>query len=95
MSLIDELKKYKEPESKKIYDELFKTTSEHKYYSLGVAQGIYFIYNAINEYNKKGIVLSNAELMQVIRECTELDENISCHFIRMLKDIKKWIKLDL
>jgi len=88
MSLIDELKKYKEPESKKIHDELFKTTSEYKYYSFGIAQGIYFIYNAINEYNKRGIVLSNAELMQVIRECTKLDENISGHFIRMLKDIK-------
>ena len=55
MSLIDGLKKYKEPESKKIHDELFKTTSEHKYYSFGIAQGIYFIYNAINEYNKKGL----------------------------------------
>ena len=59
MSLIDELKRYKEPESKKIHDELFKTTSEHKYYSFGIAQGMYFIYHTINEYNKKEIVLSN------------------------------------
>jgi len=36
----------------------------------------------------KEIVLSNVEFMQVIRECAKLDENISGHFIRMLKDIK-------
>lgn len=88
MSLLDELRKYKEPESKKIHDELFQTTSEHKYYTYGVAQGIYFIYSTINEYNKKGFVLSNTELMQVIKTCAGTDEKINVHFIRMLKDIE-------
>jgi len=89
MSFVDEmLKKYKDPESKKIHEELFQTTSEHKYYSFGVAHGMYFIYNTINEYNKKGIALSNIELMQVIRECANLNENLAGHFIRMLKDIE-------
>ena len=69
MDLKEWIKINKKLESTQIHEELFQTTSEHKYYQFGVAHGMYFIYNAINEYNKKGIVLSNIELMQVIRIC--------------------------
>jgi len=89
MSWLDDLKKYKEPESKKIHDELFQTTSEYKYYTYGVAQGMYSIYNALNEYNKRGISLANTELMQVIKSCSIADEKINTHFIRLLKDIEE------
>lgn len=82
------LRKYKDPESKKIHDELFQTTSEYKYYTYGVAHGMYIICNVLNEYNKKEISLTNIELMQVIRSCANMDEKISGHFIRMLKDLE-------
>ena len=88
LDLKDMIKRYTKLESEQIHEELFQTTSQHKYYQFGVAHGLYFIYNTINEYNKKGIVLSNVELMQVIRECANLNENLAGHFIRMLKDIK-------
>ena len=89
MSFVNEiLKKYKKPESNKIHDELFQTTSEYKYYTYGVAQGMYFIYNTLNEYNKKEISLTNTELMRVIRNCASTDEKFNDYFIRMLKNIE-------
>ena len=89
MSFVDEiLKRHKEPESKKIHDELFQTTSEYKYYTYGVAQGMYFVYSTVNEYNKKGITLTNIELMQVIKSCASTNEKSNGHFIRMLMDIE-------
>ena len=89
MDLREFIKAHKKLESEQIHEELFQTTSEHKYYSFGVAHGLYFIYNTINEYNKKGIVLSNDELMQVIKTCANFNENLNGHFIRMLKDVKE------
>lgn len=88
MDLKEFIKGRKKLESEQIHEELFKTTSEHKYYSFGVAHGMYFIYNTIHEYSKKGIVLSNIELLQIIRECANLNESLTGHFVRMLKDIK-------
>lgn len=88
MDLRELVNAHRKLESDKIHEELFQTSLEHKYYSFGVAHGMYFIYNTINEYNKKGIVLSNIELMQVIRDCANSSENLAGHFVRMLKDIK-------
>ncbi len=85
---MDFKERFKKLESEKIHEELFQRTTEYKYYEFGVAQGMYFIYNTIKEYDKKGFNLKNNELMQVIKNCASTNEKISNLFIRMLKDIK-------
>lgn len=78
----------KELESSKIHEELFQTTTEHKYYSFGVAQGMYMIYKSINDCDKKGFTLTNSELMQIIKEVVKNDYRIEDNFTRLLKDIE-------
>ena len=48
---IDDFRNYKKiTESERIHEELFHKTSEYDYYNLGVATGLYAIYNTFLEY---------------------------------------------
>ena len=85
---IEYLKKLRKTESEKIHDELFETTTEHKYYEFGVAQGLYFIYNLLNEY-KNNPPLTNVEWMGVIERCANNNGKLTDHFNRMIKKIKE------
>lgn len=79
------LRKYKKTESEIIHDELFKTTSEYKYYNFGVAQGLYFIYDLMNEYKDKCTI---REIMVAIKNATDKEDQLKDNFNRLIKDIK-------
>jgi hypothetical protein len=58
---------YAKPIAQQLHDELFKTTSEFKYYELGVTTGIYSIYNALDYLMKnKHETINIKQLMDVV-----------------------------
>lgn len=71
-----------------IHEEIFQTTSEHKYYELGVAQGMYSIYTMCNNLIVNGYdEVKLEQLMDVIKQsATEFKDHneIGNMFNRMI-----------
>jgi len=89
LSIEDWYRKYKEPESRKMHDELFKTTTEYNYHMFGVAYGMYIIYELLGKYKEQSDMLYVNELMKIIKSCAELSEKeINTYFSRLVGDIE-------
>jgi len=87
MSIEDYYRKYKEPESRKMHDELFKTTTEYNYHMFGVAYGMYIIYDLLGKYKKQSNILYADELMKTLKTVAELSEKeINVYFSRLIAD---------
>ena len=71
-----------------LHEEIFQTTSEHEYYELGVATGVYSIYSMLDKLIKKGhdeVTLRN--LMDMIK--VSIDGNIKTTFDKMVDHYKE------
>ena len=81
------LRKYpwNKSELEMIHNEIFQTTTEHKYYMLGVAQGFYHIYKMLNEFKDQSF--TPLQLMEIIRSVSDNEKDIKINFDRLLKDI--------
>jgi hypothetical protein len=87
--IYDKLYRYrKKNEVEIIHDELFQTTTEYEYYRFGIAQGMYVIYNLLNEYKNNNVSLTIDQVMGVIKICIDNDEKIKGHFNRLIKDLE-------
>lgn len=60
---------------------------EHKYYNLGVAQGISFVYSLINTYKDRNF--TSEQWMEVIKNSASQDEKIGENFTRIINSEKK------
>lgn len=70
-------------EIEKIHQEIFSDSVEHKYYILGVAQGMSFVYDLFKEYKHQRF--TTEELLEVIEKCGMQDDKISGYFSRLIK----------
>lgn len=77
-------------ESQKIQEDLYKETPMHKSQLCGIAYGYYFLYDILNQYEKKGGLndLSISDFKQIIKTCASSDEVVNGYFLRLLKDLK-------
>ncbi len=73
---------YKRTEVENIHWEIFKETSEYKNYCLGVAQGLYIIYDFINMC--KDQVVKNEDWLELIKNTVSNEEKINKYFNRLL-----------
>lgn len=73
---------YKRTETENIHWEIFKETPEYKNYTLGLAQGIYAIYDLINEFKDK--IIDNNEWLKAIENVSTQDEKVGAYFQRLL-----------
>jgi len=73
---------YKRTEVEKIHGEIFKESSEHQYYLLGLAQGLYIIYDLVNKYKNQ---ICNNDMLETIEIVAIQDENVGKYFKRLLK----------
>jgi hypothetical protein len=80
------MKRVRVTEVEKIHQEIFTNSTEHKYYVLGVAQGISIVYRLIESL--KGKTYTSEQWMNIINKCATQDENISDYFKR-INDSKK------
>jgi len=82
------LKKYpwNKTECELIHNEIFQTTTEHKYYTLGVAQGFYHIYQMLNRFKEQNF--TSLELMEIIKHTGAHDSKINEYFSRLLQDLE-------
>jgi hypothetical protein len=71
---------YKQTETEKIHKEIFKESSDYKHYMLGIAQGLYFIYDLIKQYKDK---LNNDELLEVIENFPCEEELLKEYFLKI------------
>jgi len=68
MDIKDLDKYYKRTETENIHIEIFKETPEHKYYLLGVAQGLYVIYKAMSaSFAKMFALMIGCSLLKISR----------------------------
>lgn len=74
-------------EAEKIHQEIFTSSIEHKYYTLGVAQGISFVYSLIDTYKEKSFTA--AQWMEVIKNSAQQDDKIGEYFTRIINSEKK------
>jgi hypothetical protein len=82
---------YEKPIAQQLHEELFQTTSEFKYYELGVTTGLYSIYNMLNTLVKKGYEqVPTKDLIDIIVKSLDGDSkeeiNIKDMFKRMIID---------
>lgn len=69
-----------------LHEEIFQTTSEHKYYELGVAQGIYIIYHMFENLIKNGYEeVKLTDIMEVVKKSANDNENIGINFNKMVE----------
>ncbi|MCE5220190.1 MAG: hypothetical protein LLF98_02685 [Clostridium sp.] len=74
---------YKRTEIENIHWEIFKESGDYKNYLIGVAQGLYSIYDLINTY--KDQVNDNEDWLKVIKYAVGQDEQVSEYFDRLSK----------
>ena len=82
------MKKYpwNKSELESIHNEILQTTSEQKYYILGVAQGFYHIYQVLNKHKDK--TFTGLELMEIIKYAGSNEQKIKEYFDRLLLDLE-------
>lgn len=84
--MLDRFKNYyKRTEAHNIHDEIFRTSPEYQHYLLGVAQGIYVVYDLIREYENK---ICNKDLLEALERLASQDDKIGEYFIRLLNQGK-------
>lgn len=77
---------YEVPMITQLHEEIFKTTSEHKYYELGVAQGVYIIYNMFENLIKYGYdEVKLTHIMEIIKQSANDNENVGINFNKMVE----------
>jgi len=84
MDIKEYAKYYKRTEGEIIHWDIFKDTSNAKYQNLGVAQGLYFIYDLINEY--KDQVKDNEVWLKTIKNAVMREKEIGEYFERLLNN---------
>ena len=85
---------YEKSITAQLHEELFKTTSEHRYYQLGVASGLYSVYTMLNHLIHKGYETAPiSDLMKVIVESVNFEseeyKNIKDMLDRMIENDKE------
>ncbi len=81
--LIKNLSKYyKRTETENIHIEIFQNSSEYKYYLLGIAQGLYAIYNAMSVSFAKDVC--TGDWMQFIKKLAADDKKVEEYFNRLI-----------
>jgi hypothetical protein len=78
---------YEKYEAEKIRDEIFSKSTEHQYYLLGVAQGLYFLYKTFYNSQNKDATYSQKDLLEIINYAVEHNKDIEPYFKRLLIDI--------
>ena len=73
---------YKRTETESIHIEIFKDSSEYKYYLLGIAQGLYTIYNAMSVSFAKEV--RTEDWREFIRKMAEDDSQVNKYFNRLI-----------
>jgi hypothetical protein len=76
---------YKRTETESIHIEIFKDSSEYKYYLLGIAQGLYTIYNAMSVPFAKEV--HTEDWREFIRKMAEDDSQVNKYFNRLIDAI--------
>ena len=76
---------YKRTEAEKIHREIFKESSDYKHYILGMAQGIYHIYDLIKQFKDK--IKTNDEWLEVI-DNFPCDEKLFKEYFDRIKNSK-------
>lgn len=81
---MDMSKYFKRTKLEEIHNELFEQTTEHKYYTLGLARGLVVIYHLVNKYDK----LSSDDIANIIRRIisNEKNEEFERFFNELLED---------
>ena len=75
-------KYYKRTETESIYIEIFKDSSEYKYYLLGVAQGLYTIYKVMSVSFAKEV--RTEDWREFIQKMAEDDSQVNKYFNRLI-----------
>lgn len=80
------LEKY---ESEKIHNEIFQNSTNHQYYILGVAQGLYFLYKTMDNVSVTTPSFSKEDIMQIIKYTIDHNDNdkLKTYFNRLLLDL--------
>jgi ABC-type enterochelin transport system permease subunit len=92
---INIMKKFIKPrELENIHSELFKNSSENQYYVLGIAQGVFTVYEILDKLKNKNIESSIIELMEIIisgisANKTLFGDQLSEYFGRLLKEYEE------
>ena len=73
---------YKQTELDKIHIEIFQDSSEYKYYLLGIAQGLYTIYNAMSVSFAKDVCTD--DWREFIQKMAEDDNQVNKYFNRLI-----------
>ena len=81
MDVKDLNKYYKRTETENIHLEIFKESSEYKYYLLGIAQGLYAIYKVMSEYAGE---INNYDWLTIIKNVATQDEKLNAYFNRLI-----------
>ena len=81
MNVKDLNKYYKRTETENIHLEIFKESSEYKYYLLGIAQGLYAIYKVMNEYAGE---INNYDWLTIIKNVATQDKKLNAYFNRLI-----------
>ena len=81
MNVKDLNKYYKRTETENIHLEIFKESSEYKYYLLGIAQGLYAIYKVMSEYVGE---INNYDWLTIIKDVATQDEKLNAYFNRLI-----------
>lgn len=85
---------YEKSIQEQLHNEIFQTTSEHKYYELGMANGLYYVYQVFDNLIKNGYVdVKLDDLKNIIKQSANDNINIGELFNKMV-DYDKEDKLD-
>ena len=89
MNLKDYKNYYKRTEAENIHWEIFKETTDYKNYSLGIAQGLFIVYQIFNQLKDKYNIIDIEEVIQVIKKCGSDTGNniIDEYFLRLLEKL--------
>jgi len=82
MDIKDLDKYYKRTETENIHIEFFKESPEYKYYLLGIAQGLYTIYNAMSVSFAKDVCVGYWR--EFIQKIAEDDSQVNVYFNRLI-----------
>ena len=82
MDIKDLNKYYKQTKLDKLHIEFFKESPEYKYYLLGVAQGLYTIYEAMSVSFAKNV--RTDDWMGFIKQLAADDKKVEEYFTRLI-----------
>lgn len=85
---------FKKTELENIHSELFKNSSENQYFVLGMAQGMFTVYETLDKLKNINVELDIIEIMQIIisgisANKTLYKDQLSEYFGRLLKEYEE------